>query len=123
MFLSASTEEGWSDIIMQGLNRKRHEGFKQIFRERRMAYIRVAYKTKDIDFDYVPGNRLDTLIAQDEITHFFRPAEKRWVSVKFDAVRGAGGDGYQGPERRGNDNTIRAAGKDWLESLWRQIEN
>lgn len=102
-----------------------------------MAYIRVAYKTKDIGFDYVPGNRLDTLIAQEEISHFFRPAEKRWVSIKFDTVRGAGGDGYQGPERRGNDNTIQAAGqeaensslnkevsdKDWIERLWRQIEN
>ncbi|RPJ36981.1 MAG: hypothetical protein EHM27_14370 [Deltaproteobacteria bacterium] len=101
-----------------------------------MAYIRVAYKTKDIDFDYVPGNRLDTLIAQDEISHFFRPAEKRWVSIKFDTVRGEGGDEYQGPERRRNDNPLRpagkeaenypsseeASGKDWLEGLWRQIE-
>jgi hypothetical protein len=88
-----------------------------------MAYIRVAYKKRDVDFDYVPGNRLDTLIARDEISHFFRPAEKRWVSIKFDAVRGEGGDGYQGPERRRNDLTIRAAGEDWLEGLWRQIEN
>jgi hypothetical protein len=102
-----------------------------------MAYIRVAYKKKDIDFDYVPGNRLDTLIDQDEISHFFRPAEKRWVSIKFDAVRGEGGDGYQGPERRRPDPAVRVAeketetsslseavsAKDWLESLWRQIEN
>jgi len=101
-----------------------------------MAYIRVAYKTKDGNFDYVPGNRLDTLIAQDEISHFFRPEEKRWVSIKFDAVRGEGGDADQGPERRRNDNPLRAAGKeaenypsseeapdkDWLEGLWRQIE-
>jgi hypothetical protein len=101
-----------------------------------MTYIRVAYKTKDVDFDYVPSNRLETLVARDEISHFFRPAERRWVSIKFDAVRGEGGDGYQGPERRRNDNTVwagkeaeksslneEAAGKDWLEGLWRQIEN
>ena len=88
-----------------------------------MAYIRIIYKAKNFDFDYIPANCLPTLIAQDEISHFFRPAEKRWVSIKFDAVRGEGGDGYQGPERRRNDHTIRAAGKDWLESLWRQIEN
>jgi hypothetical protein len=102
-----------------------------------MAYIRVAYKTEDSDFDYVPGNRLDTLIVQDEISHFFRPSEKRWVSIKFDAVRGEGGNAYQGPERRRNDLAVRVAeketkisclreeapGKDWLESLWRQIEN
>ena len=102
-----------------------------------MAHIRVVYKTTDSAFDYVPSNRLNTLIAQDEISHFFRPAEKRWVSIKFDTVRGAGGDGYQGPERRRNDNPIRAvdkeaensclseeiSAKDWLESLWRQLEN
>jgi hypothetical protein len=101
-----------------------------------MAYIRVAYLRRDRDFDYVPGHRLTTLIAQDEISHFFRPAEKRWVSVKFDAVRGEGRDAYQGPERRRNDRPLRAAGKeaenypsgeeasgkDWLEGLWRQIE-
>ena len=55
-----------------------------------MAYIRVAYRTKDSDFDYVPGNRLNALISRGEISHFFRPAEKRWVSIKFDAVRGDG---------------------------------
>ena len=102
-----------------------------------MAYIRVAYRAKNRDFDYVPGNQLDTLIARHEISHFFRPAEKRWVSVKFDAVRGDGGGPYQGPERRRNDDWVPAvdrnaensspniepSGKDWLERLWRQIEN
>ena len=101
-----------------------------------MAYIRVAYKTKDVDFDYVPGNRLDALIARDEISHFFRPGEKRWINVRLDTIRRKGGDAYQGPERRRNDNPLRAAGKeaenypsreeasgkDWLEGLWRQIE-
>jgi hypothetical protein len=101
-----------------------------------MAYIRVAYKKKDVDFDYVPGERLEALIAGDEITHFFRPAEKRWVSVKFDAVRGGGGNPYPGPERRKNDPLTRAAGAenqsssanegipapDWLASLWRRVE-
>ena len=102
-----------------------------------MAYIRVAYKTKDGDFDYVPGNRLETLIAQDEISHFFRPAEKRWVSIKFDAVREGGGDCYRGPERRRSGNNHQPTGQEcespvlseaadstnWLKSLWRQIEN
>jgi hypothetical protein len=102
-----------------------------------MAYIRIAYKTKNKDFDYVPGHRLDSLIAEDEITHFFRPAEKRWVSVKFDPVRGEGGDAYQGPERRRNDHLSwtsakealkspfaeEASAKNWLERLWHHIEN
>jgi hypothetical protein len=102
-----------------------------------MAYLRVAYKKKDIDFDYISGSRLDTLIARDEISHFFRPAEKKWVSVKFDAIRRAGGEEYQGPERRvngrpawmdhpGSENSSSKKAtppRDWLESLWREIEN
>ncbi len=102
-----------------------------------MAYIRVAYKKKDSDFDYIPGSRLETLIARDEISHFFRPAEKRWVSVKFDALRKAGGEEYLGPERRATpcpDRKERPGAEisslreiappgDWLESLWRRIEN
>jgi hypothetical protein len=62
-----------------------------------MAFIRVAYKTKKAGFDYVDGNLLETLIIQDEIRHFFRPSDKRWVSAKFDAVREGRKDGYQAP--------------------------
>ncbi len=36
-----------------------------------MAYIRVVYKTKDRDFDYVPTDLLGTMITRDEITLFF----------------------------------------------------
>ncbi len=64
-----------------------------------MPYIRVTYKTKKYDFDYVPTHQIAHLIAQDEITHFFRPSEKRWVNVRCDKIRGSGGS-YQGPERR-----------------------
>lgn len=101
-----------------------------------MPYIRVIYGTKKEGFDYVSGGLLDALITQDEITHFFRPSEKRWISIKFDPVRGKGG-WYQGPERRRTDdrpksqgrkegkeiNTAEATCTNWLEGLWRDIES
>jgi hypothetical protein len=101
-----------------------------------MPYIRVIYKTKEFGFDYVSGHRLESLITQDEITHFYRPSEKRWISIKFDPVRGRGGR-YQGPERRRIVNSpISRPQKDdkglynaeghctnWLEGLWRDIES
>ncbi len=100
-----------------------------------MAYIRVVYRTKECSFDYVPGNLLNLLIAQDEVSHFYRPSEKKWVSTKFDAVR-EGAASWDGPERRTNVSTFRLAGQEeevpsnvdagptiWLESLWRFIES
>ena len=101
-----------------------------------MAYIRVVYKTKECPFDYIPRNLLNLLIAQDEISHFYRPSEKRWVSTRFDAVR-QGVAPWDGPERRINVSALRwvdRKGKEipsnvngnpasWLESLWRVIEN
>ena len=97
-----------------------------------MAYIRVVYrKERYCGFDYVFSERIDTLIKGDEITHFYRPAEKRWISIKFDPVRGSGGL-YQGPERRGIINRpeerVQKTGKDkrngsssWLIGLYRDI--
>ncbi len=100
-----------------------------------MAYIRVVYKTKECPFDYIPRNLLNLLIAQDEISHFYRPSEKRWVSTRFDAVR-EGAVPWDGPERRINVSVLRLADREgkevpsnvdanpasWLESLWRFIE-
>jgi|PlaIllAssembly_1097288.scaffolds.fasta_scaffold460015_2 hypothetical protein len=91
-----------------------------------MAYIRVVYKNKG--FDYVPVALLDILIRLDQVTHFYRPSEKKWISTKFDRVRGAGGR-YQGPERRSGSKTLEGleekAGEgcapQWLERLWRHI--
>ncbi len=92
-----------------------------------MPYIRVVYKTREYGFDYVSGDRLDGLITQDEITHFYRPSEQRWISIKFDPVRGKGGC-YKGPERRRIINIATSPRqKDdrglWLEGLWQDIEN
>jgi len=100
-----------------------------------MPYIRVIYKTKD-GFDYVSGDLLEVLIREDAITHFFRPSEKRWISVKFDHIR-RGGSWYQGPERRSTDlkaqsqeqkedkepHISKAQPTNWLEGLWRDIES
>jgi len=97
-----------------------------------MPLIRIVYRKKDHDFDYVTYDRLDMLIMQDEITHFFRPSERKWVNIRLDPVRGSGGE-YQGPERRGtvnNPKSIEGRGRisegasysDWLEGLWRRVE-
>ncbi len=96
-----------------------------------MAYIRVIYRKEKYGFDYVSSGWLDALIMGDEITHFYRPSEKRWISIKFDPVRGTGGL-YQGPERRGifnrPDEEVQKTGKDernrssnWLKGVWRDI--
>jgi hypothetical protein len=98
-----------------------------------MPLIRVVYRAAEFGFDYVTSDLLDSLITQDEITHFYRPSERRWVNIKLDPVRGSGG-GYQGPERRGKDNSPKSIGEkrrlkakvrasDWLDGLWRQVES
>jgi hypothetical protein len=98
-----------------------------------MPLIRVVYRNEGHDFDYVTCDCLDTLIMQDEITHFFRPSEKKWVNIRLDPVRGSGG-GYQGPERRGRVNNPKsneekrrldaeATHTAWLEDLWRLVES
>lgn len=97
-----------------------------------MPLIRVVYRNEGHDFDYVTYDRLNTLITQDEITHFFRPSEKKWVNIRLDPVRGSGG-GYQGPERRGMGNKPKSIEEKirleaetdytaWLEDLWRLVE-
>jgi hypothetical protein len=96
-----------------------------------MAYIRIVYRKENYGFEYVPTQWLETLIKGDEISHFYRPAEKRWINIRLDPVRGTGGS-YQGPERRkiinrpdekvqktGNDERNRSS--NWLEDLWRDI--
>jgi hypothetical protein len=99
-----------------------------------MGYIRVIYRKKEY-FDYVSNDLLDGLISRDEISHFYRPSEKRWISVRADMIRGRSGS-YQGPERRVTNNKPEAlrqkAGKGisntqvyktkWLEGLWQHIE-
>jgi hypothetical protein len=98
-----------------------------------MPLIRVFYRNEGHDFDYVTCAQLDTLIMQDEITHFFRPSERKWVNIRLDPVRGSGGE-YQGRERRGTVNkpkSIEGKGllnkgapySDWLEGLWRRVED
>ncbi len=97
-----------------------------------MPLIRVVYRAKEYVFDYVPSDLLESLITQDQITHFYRPSEERWVSIRLDPVRCSGG-GYQGPERRRTEPkpnpNIKKGCLDaetrspvWLEGLWRFIE-
>jgi hypothetical protein len=79
-----------------------------------MPPIRVIYKTGNSD--YVSGGFLDSLIKLDEITHFYRASENRWINIKLDPIRGGGGGGrYPGPGRRRID--------DWIDRLCIQVES
>jgi hypothetical protein len=96
-----------------------------------MAYIRVIYRNKNFNYDYVPDYMLDLHIKKDEITHFYRPSEKTWTNVRLGPIRGRGG-WYEGPERRATqsfakeeeqkleENKINPS--EWLDNLWEQIE-
>ena len=79
-----------------------------------MLHIRVIYKKGN--FDYVSGDLLDSLIKLDEITHFYRGSENRWINIKLDPIRGRGGGRcYLGPGRRKID--------DWIDRLCLQVES
>ncbi len=93
-----------------------------------MPYLRVVYTKRAYPYDYVSADLLRSLIAQDEISHFFRPSEQRWVSTKFDPIRGSGGM-YYGPERRRSGRKTEVSKhfgnrepQQWLKSLWSDIE-
>ena len=96
-----------------------------------MGDIPVVYKKEEYGFSYVSGKYLDALIKEGEITHFYRPAERRWISIKSDRIRGIGGL-YLGPERRGIINRSeeeaqkaeeneRYRSSNWLKGLWWDI--
>jgi hypothetical protein len=55
-----------------------------------MPLIRVVYRAGEYAFDYVTSDLLDSLITQDEISHFYRPSESRWIDIRIDPVRGSG---------------------------------
>jgi hypothetical protein len=61
--------------------------------------IRVQYNN-DV-YDYVPDRVLNQQIARKNIKRFYRPSEKKWVTVGIDRLRGMGGAAYDGAERRG----------------------
>ncbi len=68
-----------------------------------MPLIRIVYRANKYGFDYVTGGQLDTLIAQDGITHFYRPLERRWINIRLNqpgkGQRGRG-PGTRAPEEK-----------------------
>ncbi len=95
-----------------------------------MPYLRVIYTRKQIPYDYVSSEVLDNLIMREEISHFYRPRERKWINVRVDLIRGKGGQ-YEGPERRilalAKEQTaaaLRTKGKGpkWIDTLCRVIE-
>jgi hypothetical protein len=63
-----------------------------------MRHIEVKYQNGTHAFvdDYL----LDALIHSRQIQQFYRPSEKRWVTVRTDAVRSGTKNSYSGCERR-----------------------
>ncbi len=94
-----------------------------------MPYLRVVYRNQEHPFDYVSSGVLDALIMREEISHFYRPSEKKWINVKLDFIRGTGGK-YTGPDRRRvaapKDDKWSAERKEnyprWLERLCQYLE-
>jgi hypothetical protein len=62
-----------------------------------MRHIEVKYQNGSHAFvdDYL----LDALIRSRQIKQFYRPSEKRWISIAVDPIRKEKGD-YPGKERR-----------------------
>lgn len=56
-------------------------------------------------YDMIKDIYLDELIGQKRIEKFYR--SDGWVKIGVDPVRGAGGSGYHGPERRRKIDSLR----------------
>ena len=62
-----------------------------------MRHIEVEYQ--DGGHAFVDDYSLENLIKSNQIKQFFRPSEKRWITIGFDPVRSREGH-YCGMERR-----------------------
>jgi len=62
-----------------------------------MMHIRVVYYNDK--YDYVTDLKFQELLGLKQVKRFYRPSEKRWVTVGIDRIRGMGGT-YSGLDRR-----------------------
>ena len=62
-----------------------------------MWHIPIRYRNNVEDL--VPPYILDELIALEQIRQFYRPSEKRWVTIGHDPMRSNLGV-FSGPEKR-----------------------
>ena len=60
--------------------------------------IRVQYVSGK--FDYTDRWTLHRLLESDKLKKFLRPSSRDWVTIGVDPIRGQGGCGYEGPDRR-----------------------
>jgi hypothetical protein len=63
-----------------------------------MRHIEVKYQ--DDTHAFVDDYALEDLIRSGLIKMFYRPSEKRWVTIETDAVRSGRKSSYGGCERR-----------------------
>ena len=76
-----------------------------------MRHIEVEYP--DGRHVFIDDYLLEGLIKSRQITQFFRPSEKRWITIGIEPVRTRKGD-YHGKERR------RAGRSEAMIPLWEQ---
>ena len=81
-----------------------------------MRHIEVEYQGGSHPF--VDDHSLEGLIKSNQIKQFFRPSEKRWITIGIDAVR-SWKDNYCGRERRRTGRTEEMI-PSWL---WREHED
>ncbi len=67
-----------------------------------MRHIEVEYL--DGRHAFIDNYFLQSLIDSNQIIRFFRPSEKRWITIGIDTVRSRKGN-YWGFERRGTGRT------------------
>ncbi len=77
--------------------------------------LRVQYHNNE--YNYVSSSMLDKLIADEEISKFYRPSEKRWITPGIDPVRTVNPLAYEGLERRQSAATMEANAQAWLSVL------
>jgi len=80
-------------------------------KEEAVRHIEVEYP--DGRHVFIDDYLLEGLIKSRQITQFFRPSEKRWITIGIEPVRTRKGD-YRGKERR------RAGRSEAMIPLWEQ---
>ena len=63
-----------------------------------MRHIEVEYQ--DGSHAFVDDYSVENLIKSNQIKQFFRPSEKRWITVGIDPVRSRKGHYYEKERRR-----------------------
>ena len=89
-------------------------------KEKIVRHLEVKYQ--DGSHAFVDDHSLESLIKSNRIKQFFRPSEKRWITIGIDSIRSWKGN-YLGRERRRTGRTeemipLRYGEKTPIEFSW-----